>query len=121
MQNKKSLLKRLLFLYIALFLVIVTGIIHSTLGDFSRGAATGMKMGEEMAEMIQKGTPHLIYLLNDVRVIGQPDETHRINSGRPPPTHASPGSTSSSTNPHRPDRPSDSHSDRSEEAPGSMP
>ncbi len=81
MQNKKSLLKRLLFLYIALFLVIVTGIIHSTLGDFSRGAATGMKMGEEMAEMIQKGTPHLIYLLNDVRVIGQPDETHRIQLG----------------------------------------
>ena len=53
MQNKKSLLKRLLFIYIAFFLVIVAGIIHNVLGDFGRGAETGMKMGEEIAARLQ--------------------------------------------------------------------
>ena len=81
MQNKKSLLQRLLFLYIALFLVIVTGIVHSMLGDLSRGAATGMKMGEEIAERIQEGNPHLISLLGDIHLIGRPDNSFRIQSG----------------------------------------
>ena len=52
MQNKKSLLKRLLFIYIAFFLVIVAGIIHNVLGDFGRGAETGMKMGEEIGRPV---------------------------------------------------------------------
>lgn len=76
MQNKKSLLKRLLFIYIAFFLVIAAGIIHSVLGDFGRGAQTGMKMGEEMAALLQSGDPRMIYLLGDIRVIDQPGNNH---------------------------------------------
>lgn len=76
MQNKKSLLKRLLFLYVALFLVIITGVVHSLLGDFGRGAADGMEIGARIAQRIQQGDPRKIYLLSDVRLIddiGQQD------------------------------------------------
>lgn len=73
MQNKKSLLKRLLFIYIAFFLVIVTGIIHSVLGDFGRGAETGLKMGEEIASRLQAGNPRMIYLLGNIRILAHPD------------------------------------------------
>lgn len=81
MQNKKSLLKRLLFIYIAFFLVIAAGIIHSVLGDFGRGAQTGMKMGEEMAALLQSGDPRVIYLLGDVHVIDPPEEELRFQVG----------------------------------------
>ena len=80
MQNKKSLLKRLLFLYIALFLVIVTGIVHSVLGDFCRGAADGMQMGEKIAEKRQQGDPRMIYLLGDVRIVGGTGDNSPIRS-----------------------------------------
>lgn len=73
MQNKKSLLKRLLFIYIAFFLVIVAGIIHNVLGDFGRGAETGMKMGEEIAARLQSGDPRMIYLLGNIHIIAQPE------------------------------------------------
>lgn len=69
MQNKKSLLKRLLFLYVALFLVVATGIVHSVLNDFGRGVADGMEMGARITEKLQQGTPRLIYLLGDVRIL----------------------------------------------------
>ncbi len=55
-RTKKSLLQRLLFLYIALFLVIATGLVHSVLGSFGRGAETGMEMGAEIAENSSKAT-----------------------------------------------------------------
>lgn len=75
MQNKKSLLQRLLFLYIALFLVIATGLVHSVLGSFGRGAETGMKMGAEISEKLQQGDPRMIYLLGDVHILQQPEVT----------------------------------------------
>ena len=81
MQNKKSLLKRLLFLYVALFLVIGTGVIHSLLGDFGRGAADGMEMGARIAEKLQQGNPRLIYLLGDVRIIGNGESSAPIHNG----------------------------------------
>lgn len=81
MQNKKSLLKRLLFLYIALFLIIITGIVHSLLGEFGRGAADGMKMGIRIAEKIQQGNPRLIYLLGDVRIVGNSENRSPIQHG----------------------------------------
>ena len=81
MQNKKSLLKRLLFLYIALFLVIATGLVHSLLGDFGRGAQTGMEMGAEIAEKIQQGDPRMIYLLGDVHILKTPEKGSPIRIG----------------------------------------
>lgn len=81
MQNKKSLLKRLLFLYIALFLVIVTGLVHSMLGSLGRGARTGMEMGAEIAEKIQQGDPRMIYLLGDVHILGTPEKEVPIRIG----------------------------------------
>lgn len=81
MQNKKSLLKRLLFLYIALFLIIATGIVHSLLGEFSRGAADGMEMGARIAEKLQQGDPRLIYLLGDVRIVGNSENRAPIQHG----------------------------------------
>lgn len=81
MQNKKSLLKRLLFLYIALFLVIVTGLVHSVLGSFGRGAQTGMEMGAEIAEKIQQGDPRMIYLLGDVQILKTPEKEAPIRIG----------------------------------------
>ncbi len=81
MQNKKSLLKRLLFLYIAFFLILVTGIVHNLLGDFGRGAETGVMMGEKIAETIQQGAPRQIYLLGDIHVIDQPDGLIRLRNG----------------------------------------
>ena len=81
MQNKKSLLKRLLFLYVALFLVIATGLVHSLLGDFGRGAADGMEMGTRIAEKLQQGDPRMIYLLGDVHIIGDSKSASPIRNG----------------------------------------
>ena len=81
MQNKKSLLKRLLFLYIALFLVIATGLVHSLLGDFGRGAADGMEMGTRIAEKLQQGDPRMIYLLGDVHIIDDSKNSSPIRNG----------------------------------------
>lgn len=81
MQNKKSLLKRLLFLYIALFLVVATGIVHNVLGDFGRGAADGMEMGTRIAEKLQQGNPRQIYLLGDVHIVGNGESGAPIRNG----------------------------------------
>ena len=42
MQNKKTLLQRLLVIYITFFIVLVASIAHSVLTDFTRGAAEGV-------------------------------------------------------------------------------
>lgn len=68
MQNKKSLLQRLLFLYIALFLVIAAGLVHGLLGSFGRGVADGMEMGARIAEKLQQQDPRMIYLLGNVPI-----------------------------------------------------
>ena len=45
MQNKKSLLQRLLVIYITFFIVLVASIAHGILPNFSRGAAEGAELG----------------------------------------------------------------------------
>ena len=45
MQNKKTLLQRLLVIYITFFIVLVASIAHSVLTDFTRGAAEGVAPG----------------------------------------------------------------------------
>ena len=50
MQNKKSLLQRLLVIYITFFIVLVASIAHGILPNFTRGAAEGAEMGNDIAE-----------------------------------------------------------------------
>lgn len=73
MQNKKSLLKRLLAIYVTFFIVLVASFAHGIIPSFTRGAAEGVEMGNDIAEKWNSGVPHMIYLLNDIRIVAQPD------------------------------------------------
>lgn len=80
MQNKKSLLQRLLVIYITFFIVLAASIAHGFLPNFRRGAVKGMELGNDMAEKWKSGLPQLIYMLGDVRIVGQPEGEIRIAS-----------------------------------------
>lgn len=73
MQNKKSLLQRLLVIYITFFIVLVVSIAHSIVPEFSRNYDKGSKMGEDIAKKWLSGTPRMIYMLGDVEVSGLPE------------------------------------------------
>ena len=73
MQNKKSLLKRLLAIYVTFFIVLVASFAHGIIPSFTRGAAEGVEMGNDIAEKWNSGVPHMSYLLNDIRIVAQPD------------------------------------------------
>ncbi len=57
MQNKKTLLQRLLVIYITFFIVLVASIAHSFVTDFYRGRHRGVELGEDLAEKWNSGTP----------------------------------------------------------------
>lgn len=78
MQNKKSLLQRLLVIYITFFIVLVASIAHGILPSFSRGAAEGAELGNDIAEKWKSGVPRMIYMLGDIRVTGQPETAVEI-------------------------------------------
>ena len=78
MQNKKSLLQRLLVIYITFFIVLVASIAHGVLPNFTRGASEGMEMGNDIAEKWKSGIPRMIYMLSDIRITGQPGDTPGI-------------------------------------------
>ena len=78
MQNKKSLLQRLLVIYITFFIVLVASIAHGILPNFSRGAAEGAELGNDIAEKWKSGVPRMIYMLGDIRVTGQPETAVEI-------------------------------------------
>lgn len=82
MQNKKSLLKRLLAIYVTFFIVLVAGFAHGIIPSFTRGAAQGVEMGTDIAEKWSSGVPRMIYLLDNIRIIAQPEETLCIDSVR---------------------------------------
>ncbi|WP_290540780.1 DUF2975 domain-containing protein [Alistipes sp.] len=73
MQNKKSLLQRLLVIYITFFIVLAASIAHGILPNFSRGAAEGVELGNNIAEKQKAGSPRMIYMLDDIRVTQQPE------------------------------------------------
>lgn len=81
MQNKKSLLQRLLVIYITFFIVLVASIAHGILPNFSRGAAEGAELGNDIAEKWKSGVPRMIYMLGDIRVTGQPETAVEIAAG----------------------------------------
>ena len=78
MQNKKSLLQRLLVIYITFFIVLVASIAHGILPNFSRGAAEGVELGNDIAEKWKSGVPRMSYMLGDIRVTGQPEAAVEI-------------------------------------------
>lgn len=82
MQNKKPLLQRLLVIYITFFIVLVVSFAHGILPSFSRGAAEGVEMGNDIAARWNSGIPRMIYLLNDIRIVGQPDSVPLMDSLR---------------------------------------
>ncbi len=83
MQNKKTLLQRLLVIYITFFIVLVASIAHSVLTDFTRGAAEGVELGEDIAEKWSSGTPRMIYMLDNIRITETPDDAIRIAPATP--------------------------------------
>lgn len=68
MQNKKSLLQRLLVIYVTFFIVLLASIAHGFLPNFSRGYSAGTAMGQDIVQNWASGTPRLIYMLNDIPV-----------------------------------------------------
>ena len=45
---------------------------------FSRGAAEGAELGNDIAEKWKSGVPRMIYMLGDIRVTGQPETAVEI-------------------------------------------
>ena len=83
MQNKKTLLHRLLVIYITFFIVLVASIAHNLLTDFSRGASEGFELGESIAEKWSSGTPRMIYVLNNIRITEPPECPQTAPAGQP--------------------------------------
>ena len=83
MQNKKSLLQRLLVIYITFFIVLVASIAHGILPNFSRGAAEGAELGNDIAEKWKSGVPRMIYMLDNIRITETPDDAIRIAPATP--------------------------------------
>ena len=80
MQNKKSLLQRLLVIYITFFIVLVASIAHGILPNFTRGAAEGVEMGNDIAENWKSGIPRMIYMLSDIQLTGQPENPVEVEA-----------------------------------------
>ena len=80
MQNKKPLLQRLLVIYITFFIVLVASVAHGILPNFTRGAAEGVEMGNDIAEKWKSGIPRMIYMLSDIQITEQPGNTLAITS-----------------------------------------
>lgn len=67
MQNKKSLLRRLLALYVTFFVVLIVSFAHS-LPIFSRGYSDGAEIGNEIMKNWALGAPRQVYMLNQIPV-----------------------------------------------------
>ena len=80
MQNKKSLLQRLLVIYITFFIVLVASIAHGILPNFSRGAAEGAELGNDIAEKWKSGVPRMIYMLGDLPCDPRPNSNRIFGS-----------------------------------------
>ncbi len=69
MQNKKSLLQRMLVIYITFFVVLAAGLAHSLWPNFSRGYNEGAIMGQDIARSLAKGEPRQIFLLGEIPLV----------------------------------------------------
>lgn len=66
MQNKKSLLQRMLVIYITFFVVLAAGLTHSLWPKFSRGYNEGAIMGQDIARSLAEGDPREIFILGEL-------------------------------------------------------
>ncbi len=66
MQNKKSLLQRLMVIYITFFFVLIVGMTHSIIPSFSKGLNAGEEIGIEMVKNYTSNDPHRIYMLGNI-------------------------------------------------------
>lgn len=82
MQNKKTLLQRLLVIYITFFIVLVASIAHSFVTDFYRGVTDGAELGEDIAEKWNSGSPCMFYMLES-RIVKTPEKYIEIPSEIP--------------------------------------
>lgn len=82
MQYKKSLLQRLLVIYITFFIVIVASIAHGLLPGFTRGFSEGTRIGQSIVDSWESGTPHMVYMLGKIPVGTQePQSIERVIHG----------------------------------------
>ncbi len=68
MQNKKSLLQRLLVIYVTFFIVVLASIAYGVLPGFSRGVTEGSQLGNAIVKSWATGRPRMIYKLGSVPV-----------------------------------------------------
>lgn len=68
MQNKKSLLQRLLVIYITFFIVLVTSLAHNFIPAFTRGYSEGAEMGCDIMKSWMSDKPRMIYILNNIPI-----------------------------------------------------
>ena len=80
MQNKKTLLKRLLVIYITFFIVLVASLLHGVLPSSPKACDAGTQVGNDIAKNWEAGTPHRIYLLGKIPV--RSTQNLRNNRGR---------------------------------------
>lgn len=72
MQNKKPFLRRLLIIYVALFLVLVAGLTLEILPGFSRGYDEGAEIGTDIAASWLSDNPRMIYMLENIPIADGP-------------------------------------------------
>lgn len=72
MQYKKSLLQRLLVIYITFFIVLVMSFVHEGLPDFTKGYSDGVEVSNDITEKWMSGTPRLFYLLQNIPIANAP-------------------------------------------------
>ena len=66
MKNKKSLLQRMLVIYITFFVVLAAGLAHSLWPNFSKGYTEGAVLGQAIARNWAEGAPREIFMLGEV-------------------------------------------------------
>lgn len=72
MQNKKTLLRRLLAIYVAFFAVIIADIALEMGPGFARGWSEGNEIGTDMTRSWATGTPRKIYMLEGICITDSP-------------------------------------------------
>lgn len=80
MQNKKTLLQRLLVIYITFFVVLLAGLALEVLPEFSRGYDEGGEIGTDIAASWQSGTPRMIYMLENIPIVDGPDNAVTVTT-----------------------------------------
>lgn len=73
MQNKKTLLRRLLAIYITFFAVIIADLALEVGPGFRQGWSDGNEMGMDITKSWVLGAPRRIYMLENIRIADAPE------------------------------------------------